>query len=143
MVFPAILSQLVLTFMETAGMIFVGSLDDNYAIAGVGLGLIYVNCLIHSTLTGLNSAISILVAVAFGKNDIEDCEKILMRGRIVSFIAWVPLFFVEIMCYPILVAMGFEPEIAGYAQQYSFMIYIALGFHMQFDCYRQYLNATG
>ena len=56
--------------METVGMMFVGSLNDTFAIAGVGLGLIYVNCLIQSTLTGLNNAISILVAVSYGKNDL-------------------------------------------------------------------------
>ena len=114
-VFPAILSQLVLTFMETVGMMFVGSLNDTYAIAGVGLGLIYVNCLIHSTLTGLNNAISILVAVAYGRNDMQDCERVLMRGRIISVMAWIPLFFVAIMCYPFLVAINVEPEVASYA----------------------------
>ena len=129
-VFPAILSQLVLTFMETVGMMFVGSLEDTYATAGVGLGLIYVNVLLHSTLTGLNNPISILVAVAYGKNDIKDCERILMRGRIISIIAWVPLFFVSQMCYPFLVTLGVEPEVAKYSQQFCTMLYFAMGFHM-------------
>ena len=101
--------------METVGMMFVGSLNDTFAIAGVGLGLIYVNCLIQSTLTGLNNAISILVAVSYGKNDLKSCEETLMRGRIISIMAWAPLFFVEILCYPFLVLIGIEPEVASYA----------------------------
>ena len=39
--------------------------------------------------------------------------------------------------------LGVEAEVAGFAQEYAFYLYLAMGFHMQFDCYRQYLNATG
>ena len=38
-----------------------------------------------------------------------------MRGRIISVMAWAPLFFVEILCYPFLVLIGIEPEVASYA----------------------------
>ena len=43
-VFPAIISQLTLNLIETISMLFVGSLNNTYATAGVGLGIIYVNC---------------------------------------------------------------------------------------------------
>lgn len=68
-VFPSILSQLTLMMMETISMLFVGSLDNTFATAGVGLGIIYVNCTTQSVLTGLNNAISVLVSVAYGKKD--------------------------------------------------------------------------
>ena len=50
-------------------MIFVGRFDNTMALAGVGLGTIYVNCTTQSTLTGLNNSISVLVAVAYGRKD--------------------------------------------------------------------------
>ena len=129
-VIPAILSQLVILMMETISMLFVGRLDNTYATAGVGLGIIYVNCTTQSTLTGLNSAISVLVAVAYGKSDMHEFERILHRGRILCFICYVPLFFVEMLCYPALVAVGVDPEVAGYASSFSFWLYLAIGFHM-------------
>lgn len=39
-------------------------------------------------------------------------------------------------------AVGIDPEVASFAQYYSFFQYFAMVSHMQFDCYRQYLNAT-
>lgn len=53
-VLPAICSQLMLYMMETISMIFVGSLNDTYATAGVGMALIFVNLTTHSTLFGFN-----------------------------------------------------------------------------------------
>lgn len=141
-VLPAILSQIVLLMMETVSMIFVGRLNDSVATAGVGLGIIYVNCTTQSILTGLDNAISVLVAVAYGRGDLADCQRILHRGRILCFICYIPLFLVELMCEPALVAVGVDPDVASYAQNFSLYLYFAMGFHMQFDCYRQYLNAT-
>ena len=65
-VLPAIMSQLVLLMMETISMMFVGRLYDTFATAGVGLAIIFVNLTTHSTLMGLNNAISVLVPVAYG-----------------------------------------------------------------------------
>ena len=96
-------------------MLFVGSLNNTYATAGVGLGIIYVNCTTQSTLTGLNNSISVLVSVAYGKNDINECERVLNRGRILCLICYVPLVICEFLCYPALTAAGVDPEVAYYA----------------------------
>ena len=53
-VFPAICSQLMLFMIETISMIFVGSLNDTYATAGVGMALIFVNLTTNSTIFGFN-----------------------------------------------------------------------------------------
>ena len=53
-----------------------------------------------------------------------------------------PLFILELCCYPILTSLGIDSEVAGHAARFSFFLFIAICFHMQFDCYRQYLNAT-
>ena len=77
--------------LETISMLFVGRLNDINAIAGVGLAIIYVNFLGTSILMGLNSAISVLVAVAYGRRDFADCERILQRGRILCLLVTLPL----------------------------------------------------
>ena len=58
----------------TISMFFTGSLNNTYITAGVGLGMLYVNCMVHYPVSGINNAISVLVATAFGKNDLRECE---------------------------------------------------------------------
>ena len=77
--------------METISMMFVGRLYDTFATAGVGLAIIFVNLTTHSTLMGLNNAISVLVPVAYGQKDLPECERVLHRGRILCLICYVPL----------------------------------------------------
>ena len=101
--------------VETLSMIFVGHLEDTNAIAGVGLGIIYVNGTTTSVLLGLNCAVAVLVAVAYGRGDIEDCERILQRGRVLCFFASLPLFIVQLSCYPIMLGLGVQEEVAAYA----------------------------
>ena len=96
-------------------MLFVGSLNNTFATAGVGLGIIYVNCTTQSTLTGLNNSISVLVAVAYGKNDMNECERVLNRGRVLCMIFYVPLIIFELVCYSALTSAGVDPEVAYYA----------------------------
>ena len=140
---PAIMSQLVIIMIETTSMIFIGQLNDPNAIAGVGLAIIYVNGTTTSVLMGLNGALAVLVAIAYGRNEIDDCERILNRGRVICFLASIPLFFVQISCYPVMRAFGIEPEVATHTAKYGFFLFIAMVLYCQFDCYRGYLNALG
>ena len=123
-------------------MIFVGRLNNVFAIAGVGLAIIFVNFLMAS-LFGLNSAMSVLIAVAYGKKDIPNCERILQRGRVICLIATIPLMLIQLFCRSILVSFGVEDEVADYAWQYGIFLFFAIAFHCQFDCYRCFLNSVG
>ena len=107
-------------------MIFIGQLNDPNAIAGVGLAIIYVNGTTTSVLMGLNGALAVLVAIAYGRNEIDDCERILNRGRVICFLASIPLFFVQISCYPVMRALGIEPEVATHTAKYGFFLFIAM-----------------
>lgn len=111
---PSVSSQLCLLLVETISMIFVGRLNNVFAIAGVGLAIIFVN---FSTVTlyGLNSAMSVLIAVAYGCNDIENCERIFQRGRVICLMATIPISVVNIFCRDILIGCGVEEEVADYA----------------------------
>lgn len=41
------------------------------------------------------------------------------------------------MCY-----FGVDQTVASHAYNFALILYLAIGFNMQFDCYRQYLNST-
>ena len=63
--------------METLSIVFVNRLGDTNATSGVGMAINFVNLTTLSTLMGLNNAISVLVPVSFGQNDLHECEKTL------------------------------------------------------------------
>ena len=132
----------MLYLMETISMIFVGSLNDTYATAGVGMAIIFVNLTTHSPIFGFNQAISVFVPVAYGQVDLKECERVLQRGRLICLMMYCPLVFVQLFCYHILVGAGIEEEVAANAQKFGIIFFIAIGVHMQFDCYRHYLNST-
>jgi len=94
--------------METISMIFVGRMNDTKATAGVGLAIIFVNLTTHSTLMGLNNAISVLVPVAYGQVDLPECERVLQRGRILCLLCYLPLFVIQIFCYRLICFFGFD-----------------------------------
>ena len=140
---PAVTSQLVIILVEAISMIFIGQLNDTDAIAGVGLAIIYVNATTTSVLMGLNGAVSVLGAVAFGKGDLRECKRVLQRGRILCFLMSIPLFGLQVSCYPILLKLGVKEEVAWYTSQYGFFLFLAMTFHCQFDCYRNFFNSIG
>ena len=41
-----------------------------------------------------------------------------------------------------MVGLGIDHEVALHAHEFGFWLFLAMGFHMQFDCYKQYLNGT-
>ena len=92
--------------METISMIFIGQLNETFATAGVGIAIIFVNLTTHSTLMGLNNAISVLVPVAYGQMDLKECEQVLNRGRILCILFYLPLLILQVFCYRILLCMG-------------------------------------
>ena len=65
-VFPAILSQITLCLVETISLLFIGQMNNTFMTAGVGLGMTFINFTVQAPMAGLNSPISVLVALAFG-----------------------------------------------------------------------------
>ena len=64
-------SQLTLTItvallIESSNVIMVGHLNDPTALAAVGLGNMMLNMVFMGSITGMNSALEILVAQAYG-----------------------------------------------------------------------------
>ena len=70
---------------------FTGHLGSENKVAGVGIGIVYINILFLSALWGFNGAISTLVSQAFGAGNLKLCGIYLNRGRIAISILYVPL----------------------------------------------------
>jgi len=49
---------------------------------------------------------------------------------------------VAVYTYDVMRLCGIEEEVARHTQEYTYLLYPAVFFHVQFDTYRQYLNAT-
>lgn len=109
-------------------MTFVGNLNNTFATAGVGMAIMFVNLTTHSTLMGINNAISVLVPVAFGQRDYSECERVLQRGRLICFMCYLPLLLVQLLSYRILTLCGIDHEVATYAQTFGLYLFAAMGF---------------
>jgi Na+-driven multidrug efflux pump len=98
--------------------IFVGQLNDPAKLAGVGMANMTLNLLAFSPLMGMNSVLETLVSQAFGSGNLYMCGVYLNRGRFLTTCFFIPVMFVLLNTDHILIAMGQDIEVAGYAQEY-------------------------
>lgn len=61
------MAQIFAECINAANVLTVSRLNDPEKTAGIGLALIFVNFICMSILCGLNQAISVPVAIAFGQ----------------------------------------------------------------------------
>lgn len=138
---PTILGQVFALLVVSANTAYIGQVGDEFMIAGVGLGTLYVNIFCQSIILGLNGALQTLVSQSFGAGNIRECGIILNRGRIVAFLAFIPIVIILCLCEPFMLAVGMDPIASDYASTYTYFLIPAMFFHSQFDATRQYLNS--
>ena len=102
----------------------------------MGLAIIFVNLTTMTVLMGLNYAMGVLIPVSYGQKDLQDCERVLQRGRLLCLIFYLPLIILQLYCYRILISMGQEEEVAQNAHNYGMFLFGAMGFFTQFNCYQ-------
>jgi MATE family multidrug resistance protein len=91
---------------------FVGNLGNNELLAGVGLGNLYVNIFCQSIILGLNGAVATLASQAYGSGNLEKVGLYLNRGRLVAFIAFIPITVVLLLCEEFMVLIGMDAQAA-------------------------------
>lgn len=83
--------SIILTLLiELVNTGFAGHINDPYQMAGLGLASMIVGCW-HALYTGLNGALETLAAQAYGGKNYYLCGKILNRGQVTLFLAYIPL----------------------------------------------------
>ena len=138
---PTILGQVFAQFVVALNTAFIGHLDDPAKLAGVGLGLLYVNITCISIILGLNGAVATLVAQSYGAGNLRKCGVYLNRGRVIAMLAFIPIIAVLLLCEQFFLVIGMDPAASHYAGVYVDTLIPAMFFHAQFDATRQYLNA--
>ena len=94
---------------------FTGHLGAENKVAGVGIGIIYINLLFLSALWGFNGALNNLVSQAFGAGNLKLCGVYLNRGRIAISIVYVPIAFFLFISEYAFKMMNFDHEVSHYA----------------------------
>lgn len=103
---PSIIVMALYLIVQLINLTIVGHMNDPAVIAGVGLGNLYINLSSQSIFMGLNYAIVTLVAQAYGNENYKLCGHYLNRGRIITTIAFVPMFILLFFCEDFLLAIG-------------------------------------
>ena len=138
---PTILGQVFALLVVAINTGFIGHLGDSAKLAGVGLGLLYINIFCQSIILGLNGAVATLVSQSYGAGNIRKCGIYLNRGRVVAILAFIPIIVILLLCEEFMLAIGMDPQASHYAAVYVDTLIPAMFFHSQFDATRQYLNA--
>lgn len=103
---------------DVVNLSFLGHLEDNALIAGIGMGSTCVNFLGWSMVQGMNSALDTLVSQSAGAGKLELCGVYLNRGRFIMTFSFVPVALATFFIEDLLVGAGQNPRVAAYTQQY-------------------------
>mmetsp|Transcript_92002 Transcript_92002/g.126854 ORF Transcript_92002/g.126854 Transcript_92002/m.126854 type:complete len:107 (+) Transcript_92002:120-440(+) len=96
---PVIGYTMLNMMLYTSWYVTLGTLENNLEMmAGAGLGLSITYAFVDAPLLGINSAIGVLVSIAYGKQDHCKCELILSRGRMLVFLFSIPFVYISVTC---------------------------------------------
>jgi multidrug resistance protein, MATE family len=98
--------------------------------------------LCEGPVTGMNTTISILVSIAFGNQNMKQCEEALQIGRVISACTFACTLFLLSFTYPLLRFFEIDHDLAYSTAYFVACSTPAFFFHLQFDCNRQFLNST-
>eukprot|EP00347_Sterkiella_histriomuscorum_P009443 403341194 len=124
---------------EVINIAFIGGLNNANMLAGVGLGNLYINTFGIAVYIGLNVAAGTFVSQSIGQNDLRLAGVYLNRGRIVSFISFVPIFIAMIYSDKFFGLLNQDPQAVEYAYTYILYMIPYLLLHQQFDLTRTFL----
>jgi Na+-driven multidrug efflux pump len=85
---------------------FVGHLNDPRMLAGAGMGNIIISMICLSVFLGMNGALETFISQAIGSGNLQLCATYLNKGRILVFLAFIPITFLLFNIDKILVSMG-------------------------------------
>lgn len=130
-------------FTEVINLAFVGHLNKESMLAGVGLANMFLNISSVSVIMGLNQTLNTLVASSFGMEDYAMCGVYFNRARILLSTGMVPLAILLYNTESIFDMMGFDHEASSHAQQYIYLMIPAVYILGLCDSNRRLLSCMG
>lgn len=140
---PSSLSMLGVSLIEMINLSFIGHLNDELLIGGVGIGNMVQNIFAISIIYGFNSVLDTLISQAAGAGNTEMCGVYLHRGRFIITCLYLPMCLILMNCEPALVWLGQDPQVSAYAQQYIISFLPGLLILNLNDCQKRLLNNFG
>ena len=119
---------------------FIGHLDDAAMLSAVGLGNMTNNIFALSIILGFNCSLDTLISQAAGSGNIELSGVYLNQGRFIMTCIFLPIAIVLLNTKSLLIAIGQNPEAAGYAQVYVLTYLPGLYVQCLDDLQRKFLN---
>jgi len=112
-------------------------------VAGVGLGVMFINMFVYGTFEGLNGAIDTLVSQSFGAGDYRGCNLVYNRATVINSILFLPISLILIFSKQILISLGQDEIAAATAQKFLILQIPGLFCFIHVDVVRRYLQAQG
>ena len=124
-------------------MAMISNYGNLVQLAGIGLGVMFINMFIYGTFEGLNGAIDTLVSQSFGARDFRGCNLIYNKATVINSVLFVPSAFILIFSKELLVLLQQDAEVATISQNFLLFHLPGLFCFIHFDTLRRYLQAQG
>ena len=139
----SILSLVSSVLPEIYNMAMISNYGTVTEVAGLGLGVMFINMFVFGTYEGLNGAIDTLVSQYYGTGDYKGCNLVYNRARVINSLIFIPVAVILVMSEEILVFLDQDLEVARVAQKFLLLQLPGLYICVHFDTLRRYIQAMG
>ena len=141
--FPVVISQLGHTLVQTADSIIVGHFAGTISLAAVSLvNSIFVVALVIGL--GISYGITPLIAQHNGRNEHDECGRLLSNSLLINIITGVVLFsMISFGSMLMIDHIGQSPEVVRQAKPYLFLMGISLIPLLVFNTFKQFAEGLG
>jgi len=135
---PTMLFYLALFLMQTINLIFIGHIfedsEKKYALNGIGISHLYVNCLLLSIVIGIISGYETLGSNAFGAKNYQLMGLYFHRAQIISYLlTFLLLIFHFFYAVKIISLFGINEKVLVYVEEYIKILMLIVLFDVQFS----------
>ncbi|CDW80600.1 na+-driven multidrug efflux pump [Stylonychia lemnae] len=138
---PPVISMFFQFFVQLINTYYIGHLNDQVIMAGIGMGNMLINILCFAVTQGLNSALETFISQSFGATNYSYCGVLLNRGRLIVSVFLIPIILIFVVSDKLLIYIGQDAQIAEISKQFSLMMMPGIWAMTQFDVIRKYMIA--
>ena len=99
---------------EIVSVFFIGSLNDQAKLAGLGMGIMVQNLFAMSIFIGFSMALDTLISHAAGAGKHEQCGLYLNRARVITLGLFLPISAVLLNTERLLVSLGQDQQTSAF-----------------------------